>query len=82
MASSLCDTDVRADGSLGFPLSAPAVAGAGTGEGVAGALDVVFIPDAGATGAAGVGTEVGAGVDGAFEVDAEAAGAGLGFTNG
>ena len=79
MASSRCDTDVRAEESFAFPPSAPVVAG--TGEGVAGAFDVVFIAGAGAAGAAGVDAGAGAGVVGAFEADAEAAGAALGFVN-
>lgn len=78
VASSSCEPWVSADGSL--KLAPPATPGAaGAGDGVPGALGVVFDAGAGAAGAAGVDAAAGAGVEGVFEVDEDAAGAGLGF---
>ena len=79
IASSRCEPNVRADGSLKVVLSAPAAAAAGTGEGVAGAFAVLLEAGAGAAGAAGVEAGAAAGVDGGFEVDVDAVGAALGY---
>lgn len=80
IASSRCGPPrASALGSLKFLASAPGAAGAG--EGVAGAVDVVFGAGAGAAGAAGVDAGAGTGVEGVFEVDEEAAGAAFGFRN-